>query len=161
MTSTETMAHYRKISALNIPALKDGERAMWVLPAVEARDVDPSKDFGIHGCELRFAMCKGKRAVSVSFFTDWLLPETKIGNISRNDKIFPMCAGFYYHSDIRTNEYQSYTKDCSLSGGQCYGECGSALYGDKILERMLREGSNGVWDELEKAFSDFEEELKQ
>lgn len=155
--SQKLMRAHQKQSAKNIHALADGEKFIFFTPAFEARDPNPSKDYGIGGVHLTFAERRGDLTIDCSFFTDWHLPEVQERLSTKLDRYFnpkPMCNGIYWHRPKRTNEYQADTKDCILSGGQCFGEVGSALYGDVITKRLLLEGSEGVWNEIDKAFKE-------
>ena len=148
-------AHGKKRMA-NVPTLKDGERAIFMVPAFEAIDPDPSKNYGIGGVHINFAMRKGYMVIEVGFLTNWFLPETQERLADRPDSYFrplPTCEGLFFHHPKRSSEWQRKNEKCKLMGGKtCYGEAGSALYGEKITERLLKEGGNAVRDEIEQAF---------
>jgi hypothetical protein len=158
--SEKAIKQHRKVSFSNVPELKDGGRAVWIAPAFEAIDPDPKKNYGIGGCRLVFAMRENSTTIECSFLTEWFLPETQRRLSNRPDRYFqprPTCEGLFFHLPKRTSDWQRENKDCKLSGGEtCYGEAGSALYGEKITERLLFEGSNAVWEEIEQAFKDLE-----
>lgn len=161
-TSSELiMERHRLLCELNFSpgALKNGERRISILPAFEARDPDPSKDFGIHGCELHFAVRLGDSAASTIFNTGWFLPELRerMRNLDRGG--MPTCWGIVMHRTTPSSGDDSIYDDCHILGGKCYTQYGSMLYGDTIAERLVREGASGVWDELENAISPNLEEL--
>lgn len=149
-------AHSRQ-SIAQIHKLVDGEKFIFLTPAFEARDPDPHKDYGIGGVHMTFAERRGDMVIDCSFFTDWHLPNVQKRLANKSDNYYslkPMCNGIYWHRPARTSEYQSHSRDCALRGGNCFGYVGSALYGDKITERLLSEGGSGVWDEIDKAFEE-------
>lgn len=156
--SQKIMRNRKKLVLANLRPIKDGEQLVTCTPAFEARDPDPSKDYGIGGVQISFAERRGDLVIECSFFTDWYLPETqeKLSRQPRGTyyKPIPLCNGIYWHYPKKTNEYQYEQKECILSGGSCYGEAGSALYAEKITERLLREGAAGVWAEIDQAFKE-------
>jgi hypothetical protein len=134
-------------------SLKDGEKKMLILPAFDFFHVDPNhpdRKYGQHGASLVFAKRKGRKAVSVEFYTGWSVDNKPLLDNSGENISF-MCTGTYTHYRYKkdASEYAYKHDDCPYTGSHCYGEAGSALYGDVILKRLVFEGSVGVWDEIE------------
>ena len=136
-----------------------------ILPAWDKRDPDPNKNYGIHGCELRFVLKGPLGAVQFVVYTNWHLPSvTKelITSKSMNQPIGgdphwrcrPRGADLGYHSPTQRYEGQQPTKNCQyLDGRQCYYD-GSSLQAEEIgMPILLQEGSEGVWKLLEKRYN--------
>jgi len=132
------------------------EKIVEVSPAFDKRDPDPNKNFGVHGCNLKFLL-KGERGV-VQFliYTNWHLPHvTK--DFERRDlgpsAWQPMAADVGYHSPVPMDEEQEpITEHCEyLDGKPCYYD-GSGLYAEDVFQDMLREGDIAIWRHLEKYY---------
>lgn len=141
----------------------------------DKRDVNPAKNFGIHGLEIRFVLKNYKGAVQFLLFTNWLP-----ANVSPDLKWFegilptevkdpigpmfvtllinpfmpafllkPMPADLGYHSPKPLYDDQGQMTDkCKfLNGKPCYYD-GSGLNAMKIFNILLNEGEEGVWKEL-------------
>lgn len=126
--------------------LEPGERRMIIFPGFDFRGTKDAK-YGQSTPTLMFAERRGNKAIDIQFYMGWCLD----GSTHE-----PLCNGLYFHDDHKTSEYSHDSKDCVLTGGDCFGEVGSALYGDKILARLLAEGSPAMWDEIDKAFAKVE-----
>lgn len=169
MTESERiMEAHHKQELLCFPdhPLADGERAVWITPAFEARDPNPSKNFGIGSCQVTFAKRKGNRVVDCSFLTDWYPYDVQHRNMGGHSGVYrqdvigeqPLCQGLYRHELVKpadANEWMRHGTDCLLTGGECWGEIGSALYGEEIRNRLLAEGSVAIWDEIDKALEEW------
>lgn len=155
--SQKLMREHSKKSIANMRTLVDGEKFIFLTPAFEAIDDDPSKNYGIGGVNLIFAEKRGDLVIECSFYTEWYLPNVQERLHDKRGRYYrpqPTCNGIYWHYPARKNEWQSHQKECIISGGECYGEVGSALYAEKITERLLSEGGVGVWDEIDQAFKE-------
>ena len=124
-------------------------------PAFDKRDPDPSKNYGIHGVELRFILKKGNKAVQFVVYTNWQLPHVSKDQLIRlhspNDiELFwmPMPADLGYHSPHPMYDGQPAHKDCGFIGQDCYYD-GSTLNAEGVYEILLKDGSEGVWKRLE------------
>ena len=152
-----TMAEYKERAKRvwdEFGTLKNGESRMAVIPAFDFFHVPPThpdKKYGQHSATLVFAKRKGRKAVSVEFFTSWSVGNRMPMDFDGKNGNF-MCTGLYTHHRFKkdADKYAYANDDCPYTGGKCYGEAGSALYGDVILDRLINEGSYGVWDEIDK-----------
>lgn len=136
----------RKIACFDFDHLEDGERKMIILPAWDMRGGAPEDSkYGQHCAELVFGQRLGNKTVSVEFYTGWTVDGSRM-MMNGHDALF-MCTGLYTHYHQKTPDtYEN--KDCPWTGGDCWGEMGSSLYGETILDRLIHEGSAGVWDEI-------------
>ena len=137
--------------------LSSGARAVDVLrrevsmtPAFDKRDPNPSKNYGIHGVDLRMYVIGARGAVQFVLYTDWHLPHVDEELRAKGSLIGPTPADLGYHSPIPTYEGQeNYAHDdCHLLGCRCYYD-GSGLNAERIFDVLRSEGSDGVWRELE------------
>jgi hypothetical protein len=133
------------------------ERIVTFSPAYDKRP-----KYGVHGVELRMVLKGTEGAVQFVLYTKWQLPHvTKETDEStalqthdlqlRLDCFYhPQPAYLGYHSLVPRYEGQTPVRDsCEyLDGKPCYYG-GSGLAADRIYEVLLREGSDGVWRELE------------
>jgi hypothetical protein len=140
------------------------EKIVTFSPAWDKRNPIPNKNYGIHGVDLRMVLKGDKGAVQFLLYTNWMLPhveeelDTKLLVESRQGKlnkysfstIHPMSADLGYHSPISQYEGQSImSESCNcLDGKPCYYD-GSGLDAERIYDVLLKEGSDGVWRELE------------
>lgn len=145
------------------------EKIVTFSPAFDKRDPNPSKNYGIHGVDLRMVLKGDKGAVQFVLYTNWHLPhvqEELNQKVIGQDKIYisailnPQPADLGYHSPAPRYEGQSIcSQSCEyLDGKPCYYD-GSGLNAEKIYEVLLKEGSDGVWKELENYYKElFESE---
>ena len=119
-------------------------REITMLPAYDKRNKDPRKNYGIHGCDMLWIL-KGRRgAVEFLVYTGWQLKH--VGDTE------PSGAYVGYHSPTQRHEGQA-CNDCTLvEGGKCYSDRGY-LYAAEVFDILRREGSDGVWRELEEFYT--------
>ncbi len=123
----------------------DFERQITFRAAYDKRDPDPTKNYGIHSVEIRFLLKGPKGATQFLFYTGWFLPEVRKPGLS-NDYPMPVDLGYYSLTPQYENDQPF---DCDLfPSGKCYYD-GSSLNAEPVFERLLREGHEGVWAELE------------
>lgn len=134
-----------RLAAIGKP-LKDGEERIFIVPAFDYRKSETHHQYGQHYAEMSFAKRRGDFIASVDFYTGW---EANPTDYFRKGGTF-MCTGIYYHYPKKT-EYSNHQKDCLLRGGECFGEIGSALYGEEIAEKIVLEGSASIFKELDLA----------
>lgn len=118
------------------------ERIINFKAAFDKRDIDPKKNYGIHGVDL-YMILKGKKgAVSFTLFTGWYLPHIDL-------KSEPLPADLSYHSYMPMFEDHEPHGECMwLDNHICYCD-GSTLNAEGIWQALLHKGSEGVWQELE------------
>lgn len=131
------------------------ERRVAIRGAFDRRHPDPSKNYGIHGMELRFTLIGPKGAVHFLVFTPMHLPHVAREMWEKNDRRYnpfeTMGADVGYHSPTPFYEWQE-PCDCDLlPGGKCYGD-GSALMADEFTEKFLKGGDAVVWPMLEEKY---------
>ena len=141
------------------------EKIIKFYPAFDKRNPDPHKNYGIHGVDLRMILKGNKGAVQFVLYTNWMLPHvTKemdirilkearqgtLSDISLQCAYHPQPADLGYHSPVPIYEGQNVcSESCEyLDGKPCYYD-GSGLNAESIYEVLLKEGSDGVWRELE------------
>jgi len=146
------------------------ERIIKFYPAFDKRDPNLSKNYGIHGVELRMVLKGDKGAVQFVLYTHWMLPHVtqefdnrilqeakdgKLNDVSLRCQYRPSPADLGYHSPIPMYEGQDICgESCEyLDGKPCYYD-GSGLNAERIYQVLLKEGSNGVWRELEGYYKD-------
>jgi hypothetical protein len=126
------------------------ERRTTFEAAYDRRDPNPDKNYGIHGVDLRMELLGPAGATYFRLFTGWhWLP---LSPALREE--YPMPGSVGYHSPMP--QYEGHLEgDCGvLPGGRCYsGSCLSAA-AERTFQRLLREGSSGVWAELEGYYHD-------
>lgn len=122
------------------------ERIIIFEPAYDKRDPNPSKNYGVHGVNIRMVLKGKKGAVQFLLYTSWMLPEIRKEFPQKE----PMPVDFGYHSPKPMYEDQGITSEsCEYLDGQpCYYD-GSSLYSETVFDRLCREGDTAVWEELE------------
>lgn len=127
-------------------------RDVEVTPAFDRRDPVPSKNYGIHGAEIRFVLRGPAGAVQFLLYTNWMLPhvekelDVKYGTHSL---CHPLPADLGYHSPRPMYEGQESQPDCPyLDGKPCYYD-GSGLNARRVYDVMVAQGGDALWRELE------------
>ncbi len=151
------------------------EKLIKFYPAFDKRNPEPHKNYGIHGVDLRMILKGDKGAVQFVLYTNWMLPhvtkeldrrtlkearEGVLNDISLWCTYHPQPVDLGYHSPVPMYDGQSIASEsCEyLDGKPCYYD-GSGLNAERIYEVLLREGSDGVWRELEEFYRElFEKE---
>ena len=136
------------------------EKIIKFTPAYDKRSKDPKKDFGIHGVELQMFLKGSKGVIHFIVYTNWHLPHVQEEiNAKLCSFYFPYLfhlphpADIGYHSPIPMYEGQeSITPKYEfLNGKPCYYD-GYDLQAEAVFKILLKEGSNGVWEELERRY---------
>lgn len=135
-------------------------------PAYDKRDENPSKNYGIHGVEMRWLLKGTDGTVQFVVFTNWHLPhvmEEQDQRITNKipDKVdlkvtyHPMPADVGYHSLKPMYEgQQPMPQKCEYLNNQpCYYD-GSGLHAQKVFEILVEKGSDAVWKYLEKYYNE-------
>lgn len=143
-------------------------RELVIHPGYDKRNPDPKKNYGIHGCTVRFLLHNPRRSRSVQFvaYTDWMPKNVQDEHMGKDvdprttaypdvcqvvTGTQPMGADLGYHSNRPMYRGQERMK-CDLGKrGWCYYD-GSSLAADEVRDTLLAEGSEGVWSMLEKYY---------
>lgn len=139
--------------------MSEFERIVTMSPAFDKRHTDPSKNYGIHGVDLRMVLKGPLGAAQFVLYTNWQLPhvtQETIRKASRLDQIGIECAFLPTPADLgyhwKTPRYEgqkAIQQSCEYCDGQpCYYD-GSGLAAERIYQVLLAKGSDGVWRELE------------
>ncbi len=132
-------------------------------PAFDKRHSDPSKNYGIHGADMRWYLMGPEGAVQFVVYTSWHLPhvqaEMDLKPLSEGCTRYmhhkPLPADIGYHSKVPQYEGQeSIDDDCEFTGGKCYYD-GSGLNAKKGFELLVEKGSDAVWEWMEECYSDW------
>jgi len=135
-------------------------REIFFRPAFDRRDPNPSKNYGIHGCDLVFVLNGEKGAVQFVIYTNWNLPHVQREMDEKPcDPMFPymfhkpMPADVGYHSPVPIYEGQELVaQSCKYLGGKpCYYD-GSVLHANEVFTILVEQGSEGVWRHLEEYY---------
>lgn len=145
---------------------KKFERIVTLSPAFDKRDPNPNKDYGIHGVELRMVLKGPLGATQFILYTNWQLPHvtremiiktSSADPITLKARFLPLPADKGYHWKKRRYKGQhSYACDL-LPGKKCYYD-GSGLNANALYEVLLKEGSDGVWRDLENYYNELAKE---
>lgn len=140
-----------------------------ISPAYDKRNSDPDKNYGVHGCDLRFVLKGELGAVQFVIFTNWQLPHVtkeykqKIYEHPDYADIYflPMAADVGYHSPIPqyTGQESTFNSCEYLDDKPCYYD-GSGLHAESLFEKMLFDGDKAIWSELESYYKSTFGELK-
>jgi hypothetical protein len=103
-----------------------------------------SEGMGQHCLSVRFLLKGEKGTIQFLLMTSWYLD----GSYGK-----PLPADVGCHSLTPQHEGQRLQREAceALDGRPCYYD-GSGLAADKVFERLVREGEEGVWDELERFY---------
>lgn len=144
------------------------ERITKFLPAYDKRNPDPHKNYGIHGAELLMVLKGDKGAVEFVVYTHWHLPhvqEELIRNIKDSLDVrcsfVPMPSNLGYHSkEKRYYDQEMASETCGYCDGEpCYCD-GTSLGSEEAFKILVKEGSDGAWEFLEKYYIEIFGELK-
>lgn len=143
--------------------------------AYDKRSDDPTKDYGIHGCECHFYLTGEKGVIQFKFHTQWLLPHVQkeqdartLNKIMRREQYsecalewnhHPRAYDLGYHSPVPMYEDQTKMEYCDFFDNGCYYD-GSATASDRILQILISEGSDAVWREMKKYYFNVFEKSK-
>lgn len=126
--------------------------------AFDKRNADPSKDYGIHGIEIRFLLIGPKGAVHFLIMTNWQMShirkdmerrEYQLGEKIHTCLVRPLPADLGTHTPVPTYDGQETNDYCDvLPKGKCY-YAGSAMAADGLFTVMTDKGIEAMWAELE------------
>ena len=136
------------------------DKRIEISPAFAKRNIDPSKNYGVGDCYLRFYLGDERGYVQFVVATGWYLPhivqeQAHLPNspiaVERSPWTFlraPMAVDLGYHSPVPRYEGQVGRLCHLLQQGKCYYD-GSTLQAERLLSVLYSEGSDGVWKALE------------
>lgn len=78
---------------------------MNITPSWDKRNPDPTKNYGIHGCDLRMVLRGELGAVQFVMSTGWFLKSIDTSKF-RSMTLYPMAVDIGYHSPIPMYEEQ-------------------------------------------------------
>lgn len=126
--------------------------------AYDKRDPNPSKNYGIHGVRITFAVIRDGEGLTFSVLTNWQLPHVQAEADAQKSKpgrdYRPMAFGVDIHRKVPTYEDQAPIENCSITGGDCYFD-GSALLGESFLETLITGGDEALFARMEKQFEEW------
>lgn len=133
--------------------MSDFKREVVFIPAF-----DKAKEgYGVHCVDMVFYLHGPKGVVQFRVFTGWHLPQVykRLKDFHGTRGIDrPMAADLGYHSPKPRFEGQTLMEEeCHLLKGPCYYD-GSTLNAEPILETLIAEGSEAVWQQLEIFYDD-------
>lgn len=135
------------------------EQIVTFRPAYDRRHTDPSKNYGVHGVDLRMVLKGPAGAVQFVVYTNWHLPHVQAEFDARHTSgwgthtfCHPLPADVGYHSPVPQYEGQdAMDRECEYTGGVCYYD-GSGLQAEEMFNLLVREGSDAVWADLERRY---------
>jgi hypothetical protein len=137
------------------------ERLVTITAAFDKRHANPSKNYGVHGCELRMVLKGELGATQFVLYTGWMLPHVAEEFKAKKYVNEPMPADLGYHSPTPMYEGQEQINDsCEyLDGKPCYYD-GSGLNAEPAFGVLLEGGSDALWGFLEEYYIERFGELK-
>ena len=131
--------------------MSEFERTITLSAAYDHRNPDPDKNYGIHGVDIRFVLKGPLGATQFLLYTGWFLPHVQAELDSKTpprSSDYPMPADLGFHSPNPRYDDHKPMPSCDVLDGPCYYD-GSSMNAEPVYQRLLREGSDGVWTELE------------
>lgn len=133
------------------------ERITILKPAFDKRSPIPEKNYGIGNVKCLMVLKGKKGAVHFIFGTGMYLAETHrkwLVNFPDHDPVQYMGYDVGYHSPTPDFENQIKSQDkCEWIGKPCYCD-GSAMRADKWMDILVRQGSEKIWEMLEKDYQE-------
>lgn len=129
-------------------------------PAFDKRHSDPSKNYGVHGVNMKFVLVGPEAAVQFLLYTNWHLPHVQeemdskhLSNIFPHLLCHPQPADLGYHCLYPQYEGQNpISQNCEyLDGKPCYYD-GSTLNAERVYETLVSEGEEPVWEILKERY---------
>ncbi len=126
-------------------------------PAYDRRHLDPEKNYGIHGMNLRFILSGPKGATQFLIYTNWMLLENRKRWDEQVDAYLcqPMPADVGYHAytpQYDGQELISPSCEC-LDGKPCYYD-GSGMNAEALFDEFVANGEDAVWAWLKEKYDD-------
>lgn len=131
------------------------ERIVTMRPAFHKVHKDPSKNYGVHGVDLKMILRGPLGATQFLLFTGWMLPETLAWwaskGIEADFKPCPADRGYHW----ATPQYEGQeARDCELlPGGKCYYD-GSGMNAEGTFQLLVSGGDEAVWRDLQEFYDE-------
>jgi hypothetical protein len=142
--------------------LENTKREIKFLPAYDKRKSEDGKNYGVHGCDISFAIIGEDTAIRLMVFSNWHLihvrEEFDMGPFGRYPYWHPDSAGVSYHAKSRSAKALlggNYTTEhCDLfNKEECSSDCSyNALGNDEWYKILTEKGSNGLFEKLEELY---------
>lgn len=123
--------------------MADLEHIVTFTPAWDRR----SEGYGQQGVTLRMVAVGELGATEFVLSTMWALDELDGRGYARRERFGPIPADLGYHWRTQDHDYEMESHDCDVLGGVCFFDF-PGLNAERVYERLIREGSDGVWAEL-------------
>lgn len=135
-------------------------RSIEIFPAYDKRNIDPEKNYGIHGVDIKFLLKGKKGVIQFVIYTNWHLKSVEkdlIQTCKSSGYCFlkPLPADIGYHAyKPQWDGQEAMQVNCKyLDGKPCYYD-GSSLQAEEIFNIMVEKGHEVMWEELEKWYKD-------
>ena len=133
------------------------KRIMQFSMPFDRRDLDPSKNYGIHGMENYYILEKDKKAVQFVVYLPVYLDH--VAEELHSQKV--IAADVVYHSSVPMYEGQSSMGECHIIGCECFYD-GSGLYAEEVWQEWQKTGDwEWIWSKLEEIWHSRFEENKE
>lgn len=127
--------------------------------AWDRRHKDPNKDYGVHGVNLRMAVCGPRGAISFVLYTGWHLPDVLQGweghaGVTREvlaTLLRPLPADLGWHS-LSPRGHYSKMDDCPYLGGRACWYSGTSLGAQDAFDVLVKQGGERLWAYLEESY---------
>jgi hypothetical protein len=132
------------------------ERIIRFYPAYDKRNPEPRQNYGICGVKVYFALKGRHGAVTFELLTDWYPKDVQQHEKpKRIDDVQPLGACIAVHAPSPQFDGQEPSSgECEFMDGKpCYCDV-SYLAANIIRDLLLAEGSDGVWAELERWYTE-------
>lgn len=134
-------------------------RRIQIIPAYDNRDLDPKKNYGVHGMELYFILQGPKGAITWTFCTGMQLPHVAEEMRAKDYPQKPYGGGISYHSRQPHHEGQEAGSCTILPEKKCYCDS-SYLDGNNLGDKFIVEGEDVVWAKLQEWYNDLPEKAE-
>ena len=129
------------------------ERKIIFSPAFDMSDKDPSKNYGVHGVNIKFLLSGEEGTVQFVLFTNWHLPHVQA---RMKHQFPPMPAYTGYHSSPKPL-YEG--QDITAESYEYLGEKSryydsSGLMANDYFDVLVAEGGEALWKKLEEYYDD-------
>ena len=135
----------------------DNVREFILTAGFDKRNADDGKNYGIGGAHLGFYYGnKVDGIVQFTMLTDWYPKELREEMKDQRHHLcdmFPMAADLGYHSPVPQYEGQQSMECDRLEGEICFYD-GSGLNAQKVMDKLLEEGSEEAWKLIEEYWDD-------